>query len=162
MKVEQIYTGCLAQGAYYIESEGEAAVIDPLREVLKYTNLLLLDAYEATRLAVSEDLSTAALVLQQAGPRIVAIKNGARGTLICTPDRTFHQPAVIVPEDQIVETVGAGDTFDAAFVTAFLSGWSVERCAKFAAAAAASSLRGAGAVSSLASREELERQLDME
>lgn len=32
MKVEQIYTGCLAQGAYYIESEGEAAIIDPLRE----------------------------------------------------------------------------------------------------------------------------------
>ena len=36
MKVEQIYTGCLAQGAYYIESDGEAAVIDPLREVLPY------------------------------------------------------------------------------------------------------------------------------
>ena len=36
MKVEQIYTGCLAQGAYYIESEGEAAVIDPLREVEPY------------------------------------------------------------------------------------------------------------------------------
>ncbi|MFN7688717.1 MAG: MBL fold metallo-hydrolase [Sphingobacteriales bacterium] len=36
MKVEQIYTGCLAQGAYYIESEGEVAVIDPLREVAPY------------------------------------------------------------------------------------------------------------------------------
>lgn len=36
MKIEQIYTGCLAQGAYYIESEGEAVVIDPLREVEPY------------------------------------------------------------------------------------------------------------------------------
>jgi len=36
MKVEQIYTGCLAQGAYYIESAGEAVVIDPLREVEPY------------------------------------------------------------------------------------------------------------------------------
>jgi hydroxyacylglutathione hydrolase len=36
MIVEQIYTGCLAQGAYYIESEGEAVVIDPLREVAPY------------------------------------------------------------------------------------------------------------------------------
>lgn len=36
MKIEQIYTGCLAQGAYYIESAGEAVVIDPLREVLPY------------------------------------------------------------------------------------------------------------------------------
>ena len=36
MKIEQIYTGCLAQGAYYIESDGEAVVIDPLREVKPY------------------------------------------------------------------------------------------------------------------------------
>lgn len=36
MKIEQIYTGCLAQGAYYIESEGEVAIIDPLREVTPY------------------------------------------------------------------------------------------------------------------------------
>ena len=36
MKLEQIYTGCLAQGAYYICSEGEAAIIDPLREVASY------------------------------------------------------------------------------------------------------------------------------
>jgi glyoxylase-like metal-dependent hydrolase (beta-lactamase superfamily II)/rhodanese-related sulfurtransferase len=36
MKVEQIYTGCLAQGAYYIESKGEAAIIDPLRETSPY------------------------------------------------------------------------------------------------------------------------------
>lgn len=38
MKIEQIYTGCLAQGAYYIESEGEAAIIDPLREITPYLN----------------------------------------------------------------------------------------------------------------------------
>ena len=38
MKIEQIYTGCLAQGAYYIESNGEVAIIDPLREVKPYLN----------------------------------------------------------------------------------------------------------------------------
>ena len=36
MKIEQIYTGCLAEAAYYIESEGEAAVVDPLREYQPY------------------------------------------------------------------------------------------------------------------------------
>lgn len=36
MKIEQIYTGCLAQGAYYIESNGEVAIIDPLRETQSY------------------------------------------------------------------------------------------------------------------------------
>ena len=38
MKIEQIYTGCLAEAAYYIESNGEAAIIDPLREVTPYLN----------------------------------------------------------------------------------------------------------------------------
>ncbi len=36
MNIEQIYTGCLAQGAYYIESNGEVAIVDPLREVEPY------------------------------------------------------------------------------------------------------------------------------
>ena len=36
MKIEQIYTGCLAQGAYFISSDGEAVVIDPLREIQPY------------------------------------------------------------------------------------------------------------------------------
>ncbi len=40
MKIEQIYTGCLAQGAYYITSNGEAAIIDPLRETKPYTDRL--------------------------------------------------------------------------------------------------------------------------
>lgn len=38
MKIEQIYTGCLSQGAYYIESKNEVAIIDPLREVTEYIN----------------------------------------------------------------------------------------------------------------------------
>ena len=43
MQVEQIYTGCLAQGAYYITSKGEAAIIDPLRETQPYLNRLQKD-----------------------------------------------------------------------------------------------------------------------
>lgn len=43
MHIEQIYTGCLAQGAYYITSNGEAAIIDPLREVKPYLEKLQKD-----------------------------------------------------------------------------------------------------------------------
>jgi len=43
MNIEQIYTGCLAQGAYYIESNGEVAIIDPLREIQPYINRAKLD-----------------------------------------------------------------------------------------------------------------------
>ncbi len=43
MKIEQIYTGCIAQAAYYIESNGEAAIIDPLREVKPYLDRAVKD-----------------------------------------------------------------------------------------------------------------------
>ena len=43
MKIEQIYTGCLAQGAYYITSNGEAAIVDPLRETAPYIDRLQKD-----------------------------------------------------------------------------------------------------------------------
>ena len=46
MKVEQIYTGCLAQGAYYIVSENEAVIIDPLRETKPYTDRLEKDGVQ--------------------------------------------------------------------------------------------------------------------
>src|ERR1700737_2034400 len=43
MNIEQIYTGCLAQGAYYITSNGEAGIIDPLRETQPYIDKLQKD-----------------------------------------------------------------------------------------------------------------------
>jgi glyoxylase-like metal-dependent hydrolase (beta-lactamase superfamily II)/rhodanese-related sulfurtransferase len=43
MKIEQIYTGCLAQGAYYVTSNGEAFIIDPLREIQPYLDRLTAD-----------------------------------------------------------------------------------------------------------------------
>jgi hydroxyacylglutathione hydrolase len=46
MKIEQIYTGCLAQGAYYITSENEAVIIDPLREVQPYIDRLNKDGVQ--------------------------------------------------------------------------------------------------------------------
>ncbi len=39
MYIKQLYTGCLSEAAYFIESNGEAAVIDPLRDVESYVNL---------------------------------------------------------------------------------------------------------------------------
>ena len=46
MQIEQIYTGCLAQGAYYITSKGEAAIIDPLRETAPYIKRLQKDGVQ--------------------------------------------------------------------------------------------------------------------
>lgn len=46
MKIEQIYTGCLAHGAYYIVSGGEAAIVDPLREIQPYLDRLAADGVQ--------------------------------------------------------------------------------------------------------------------
>jgi sugar/nucleoside kinase (ribokinase family) len=133
--------------------------IDPLREMLRHTDLLMLDAMEAMQLTHRDDLSMAARLLHQTGPRVVAIKNGSDGTVVYAAGQVSRQAAVNVPEEEIVETVGAGDTFDAGLLAGFVAGWPLERCVKFASLAAASSLRGSGAVSSLASREELLRDM---
>ena len=39
MYIEQLYTGCLSEAAYYIESDGEAAIIDPLRDIEEYISM---------------------------------------------------------------------------------------------------------------------------
>ena len=140
----------------------QGAWIDPLRVVLKYTDVLLLDAHEAMRLAPSGDLIASALILQQAGPNVVVIKNGVFGALVCVKASTFQVPAVPVPEAEIVDTVGAGDAFDAGFIAGLLTDWPIEKAAAFAVRAASSSLRGPGAVTSLASRAELEQMLDVD
>jgi sugar/nucleoside kinase (ribokinase family) len=164
--VAQLYRAAQARGVTTsFDPQGmllhyEGAWLEPVREILHHTDILLVDAHEAVHLTLSEDMRTAAVILQQAGPRVVVIKNGAQDTLVYQQERSFWQPAISVPPAEIVDTVGAGDTYDAAFVTAFLSDWPLERCAKFAALASASSLRGAGGVASLASRAELERGLN--
>ena len=134
--------------------------ITPLVDLLKVTDWLMLDEDEARNIAQTSDLRKAARILREAGPTTVAIKRGSQGSLIQADVRVFEQPAVAVPEDEIVESIGAGDAFDAGLIVGHLSGWPVERSALFAALAAASSLRGAGGSQALASRADLEKALE--
>ncbi|MGD0877371.1 MAG: sugar kinase [Anaerolineales bacterium] len=55
---------------------------------------------------------------------LVAVKQGGRGALACSGDTLIHAPAVPV---QIVDSFGAGDSFDAGFLYGFLNGWSLEK-----------------------------------
>ena len=133
--------------------------LEPVRPALPYVDLLVLNAHEARQMTQLDDLSAAAVALKHNGPRLVAIKDGTADTVICVDDELFRQPAISVPEDEVAEAVGAGDIFDAGLIAAYLAGWPLKRCTEFAAQAAATSVRGAGGVTSLASWEELERRL---
>lgn len=133
----------------------ETPWLAPLVDLLGVTDLLMLDEDEARRIAGLDDLGAAARFLQQAGPATVVIKRGERGSLVRTGDRWFEQPAEHVPEAEIVESIGAGDAFDAGLLVGFLEGWPIERSVRFATLAAASTLRGAGGTETLAARGEL-------
>lgn len=99
MKIEQIYTGCLAQGAYYITSNGEAAIIDPLRETQPYIDRLEKDG--VTLRYIFETHFHADFV---SGHVDLAEKTGA--PIVYGPTATPEFEA-IVAEDNRVFTIGA-------------------------------------------------------
>ncbi|MGD0752625.1 MAG: sugar kinase [Anaerolineales bacterium] len=72
---------------------------------------------------------------------LVAVKQGARGALACCGDELISVQAVPV---QVVDTVGAGDSFDAGFLHGFLNEWSLEKTLSLAAACGSLSTRLAG------------------
>jgi glyoxylase-like metal-dependent hydrolase (beta-lactamase superfamily II)/rhodanese-related sulfurtransferase len=96
MKIEQIYTGCLAQGAYYIESAGEAVVIDPLREVEPYLEKAQKDG--ATIKYVFETHFHADFV---SGHLDLAKKTGA--TIVYGPTAQPNFPAYVAQDNEIFE-----------------------------------------------------------
>lgn len=96
MKIEQIYTGCLAQGAYYICSDGEAAVIDPLREVGPYIEKAKRDG--ATIKYVLETHFHADFV---SGHLDLAAKTGA--TIVYGPEARPGFDAMIATDGQLLK-----------------------------------------------------------
>jgi len=94
MKIEQIYTGCLAQGAYYIESNGEAAIIDPLREVQPYIDRA--NADNATVKYIFETHFHADFV---SGHVTLAEKTGA--PIIFGPNATPSYKAIVATDEQV-------------------------------------------------------------
>lgn len=96
MKVEQIYTGCLAEAAYYIESNGEAVIIDPLRESKPYIERAAKD--NATIKYVLETHFHADFV---SGHLDLAAKTGA--TIVFGPTAEPSYPAHIAEDGEMLE-----------------------------------------------------------
>ena len=133
--------------------------MEPLQELLGYTDLLLLDEDEACQIALEKDLSRAMMILQAQGPSITVVKRGAQGSWLSQGGMLYQKLAVRVPDEEIADAIGAGDAFDAGMIYGYLQGWQVEQCQEFATRAAASSLKGPGGTVSLAGVEELLRQM---
>ncbi|MFN8312701.1 MAG: rhodanese-like domain-containing protein [Cyclobacteriaceae bacterium] len=99
MKIEQIYTNCLAEAAYYIESNGEVAIIDPLREASPYIERALKD-----KAKIKYILETHFHADFVSGHVDLAKKTGA--TIVFGPSAAPSYPAHIAKDDEML-TLGS-------------------------------------------------------
>ena len=93
MVIEQIYTGCLAQGAYYIESNGEVAIVDPLREVQDY-----IDRAENNNATIKYIFETHFHADFVSGHVTLAKKTGAK--IVYGPSAKTNFEAIIAQDNQ--------------------------------------------------------------
>jgi len=110
--------------------------------LLKYVDILFTDENEAQSITGASSPESAAARLLTEGPRLVIIKQGEKGSLLATKEKTVRQPAY--PMKDITDPIGAGDAFDAGIIYGTLQGLDLERAAKFASITAALTLRGVG------------------
>ncbi len=110
--------------------------------LLEETDVFLPNEAEATRIAREQNPEAAARTLVAMGARVVAVKLGAAGAIAVTADgRRASCPALPV---EPVEATGAGDSFDAGFVAAWLAGRPLEACLALGVACGSLSTRGVG------------------
>jgi sugar/nucleoside kinase (ribokinase family) len=109
-------------------------------EALSETDLFFLNSAEALALTGESTVKAALTSLADAVP-VVAVKLGSEGGMVRQGEELLVVPAISVP---VVDTVGAGDSFDAGFVYGYLQDWPLERCLKLGVACGSLSLRAAG------------------
>jgi sugar/nucleoside kinase (ribokinase family) len=111
-----------------------------IRQVLKFTDVFFPNEIEALRLTNSRSVESAAWELAKLA-RIAVVKLGAKGALVCAEGKQFRVAAV---KTRVVDTIGAGDSFDAGFLACFLKGGSIEESAHAGVAAGARAVSAVG------------------
>ena len=109
-------------------------------ELLLVTDVFLPNKTEALSITKSDDVESASMQLASKS-RLVAIKLGADGALACNGEEVTHSDSISV---NVVDTVGAGDTFDAGFIYGYLNNWPLARSLRLACVCGAISTQKAG------------------
>ncbi len=111
-----------------------------VRDLLRLTDVLLPNRTEALAIAEAEDVERAARKLA-ATAGLVVVKLGADGALACQREAVTRAASTAV---NVVDSVGAGDSFDAGFLFGYINGWDIQRALRFACVCGALSMRQAG------------------
>ncbi|HTP02966.1 MAG TPA: sugar kinase [Anaerolineales bacterium] len=109
-------------------------------ELLPLTDVFLPNRTEALGITHAGAAEDAARQLARSA-RMAVVKLGAQGALLCEGDSVIRSASIPVP---VVDSVGAGDSFDAGFLLGFLNGWKPERALRIACVCGALSMRKAG------------------
>ena len=102
------------------------------------------------------DIAAGAAQLLDRGVGTVVVTCGANGVQVFERDGCFHYPAFRVP---VRDTTGAGDCFNAVFLTGVVNGWPLKRCAQYASAAAAIAIGNVGARTNLPTKTQVDEFL---
>lgn len=113
-------------------------------ELLSVTDIFLPNKTEALSITKSNDVESASRQLARKS-ELVAIKLGADGALACSQDIVVHSSSISV---NVVDTVGAGDTFDSGFLYGYLNNWPLEKALRLACVCGAMSTQEAGGTES--------------
>jgi sugar/nucleoside kinase (ribokinase family) len=128
-------------------------------DVLPHVDVFLCDERESRNIFGTDDPEAALRTALRSGPRVAAIKLGERGALVGDGRELVLQPAINIPAEQLRESVGAGDAFDAGFLTAVLNGAGASEAARYATAVAAVTLAGRGGAERIAGPDAIESEV---
>jgi len=118
--------------------------IKEIREILNETDIFFPNLEEGKKITMEEDMDKICDKLLNFGVKIVALKMGENGAYIATEnERIFIEPFKI-KEEEIKDSTGAGDVFDAGFIYGSLRNFDLKKSGKFASIAGALKLRGFG------------------
>ena len=153
---------------HYAKKEGLSTSLDtnfdPLQEwgrglveTLKFTDMFFPNEREVKSIMGSNELNVAIRELSNKVPYL-AVKLGSEGALATFNGKTIMAPALTL---NVVDTIGAGDSFDAGFVFGYLNGWTLEKCLRAACICGSLSTRSVGGTNSQATIKELNELLEV-
>ena len=135
---------------------GEVDYLPLLREMAFFSDIVLLGLSEAKELYGTDEIAKIASALLTEGVKCVVIKDGAKGAYAITENEfVFAQPYECTP----VDSVGAGDGFNAGFLVGILEGRSLAECAKMGALVGAMATETVGDVNGYPDREAMRERL---
>ena len=125
--------------------------------LFKYVNVFIPNQKELQLLGEDEDMKKAASAILQKGVQLIWVKKGNQGCSYFTKEKYFQLPAHKI---EVIDTSGAGDTFDAAIIYGILSGFTPEKCGEFAISFTETTLQKIGTTKALPNSIEINKLIN--